>query len=68
MLTPEEKKKLTTELNQFDNIEDMLIYLNTRYDLKKAKLGIVTKPMFVNGILKAIEAAKPPKRNWHLAE
>jgi len=62
MLTPTEKKKLTTDLNQFDNIHDIFKYLESNYDLKKAKLGIITKPMFSNGIIKAIEAVNPPRK------
>jgi len=62
MITSTEKKQLETDLKQFDNVGDVIGYLNQRYDLKRAKLGILTKPQFIDGMIKAINTLNPPKR------
>ena len=63
MITSAEKKQLESDLKHFDNVGDVLTYLNSKYDLKKAKLGIMTKPQFIDGMIKAINTLNPPKRN-----
>lgn len=62
MLTSQEKKQITDDLNKLDNIGDMFEYLDRKYELKKAKIGPISKPMYIKGCITAIEMFKPPKK------
>lgn len=62
MLSQQEKQRIKSDLSQYDNIGDMFVYLERNYDLKQAKIGFLTKPLYIDGVIKALEMFKPPKK------
>jgi len=62
MLTPFEKKELREKLVSLNNVDDMFKELGRQFDLKETKPGSLTKPLFVDGILKGIDMLNPPKK------
>jgi hypothetical protein len=62
MISVQEKKDLKTALDKCNNINEMFDLLSAVFDLDNAKLNFVTKPLFIEGILKGIDLANPNKR------
>lgn len=60
-MTHLEEEKLISDLKKFDNVGDIMNYLSSRYNLKTAKLGMLTKPEYIKGVVKAIKTLKPEK-------
>lgn len=62
MLNQQEKNQIRADLSKYDNIGDMFTYLNSKYDLSRAKLGFLTKPKYIDGVITSIEILNPPKK------
>ena len=54
----EDRNELKMELGKFDNLEDMLNYLKSNFDLKQ-KLNLIQKPLIIDGLLKANDILRP---------
>lgn len=52
------KSDLRNELNKFDNLFDMLNFLMKKFDLTM-KLSTITKPLVIEGLLKAFDLTRP---------
>ena len=61
-MTSIEEKQITADLSKFDNVGDMNTYLSNRYDFKQAKLGFISKPEYIKGIIKVLKTFNPPKK------
>lgn len=54
MITNSEKIELIKKLNTLHSPEEVLNYIIENYDLKSARLGVTTKPLFIDGTIKAL--------------
>lgn len=43
-------------------VQEMFAVLDANFDLKNCSPGMITKPIFVKGILKGIDLVKPTKK------
>lgn len=57
-----EAETLRVELRKFDNLSDMLDYLQARYDLKNVKPNVLEKPIVVDGLVKVYNNFKPLRK------
>lgn len=55
------RNDLRGELSKFDNLGDMLNFLKSKFDLS-AKLGIIQKPLMIEGLLKAFDILNPKQK------
>lgn len=63
MITPDEKIKLENRLKACETVKDIFDVVEHMYDIKSCKLGVLTKPEFIKGIIKAINLTNPKRRN-----
>jgi hypothetical protein len=57
-----EEELLRKKLSEQTTLAGMLNVLYTRYDLNN-KLGLIQKPIIIEGLIKAYKLLKPNKRN-----
>jgi hypothetical protein len=62
MLSSAERQRLTNELKDKKNIQEVFDYLSENYDLKRAEMSFLTKPKIIDGLLQAIHILNPPKK------
>jgi hypothetical protein len=51
--------EIVYKLNECENVKEMFNVLESYYDLKNTKIGPIIKPVFVQGLVKAIKLIKP---------
>jgi hypothetical protein len=56
-----DRNELKKDLSKFDNLEQMLNYLNDNFDLSQ-KLNLIQKPIIIEGLIKANELIRPKLR------
>lgn len=62
MLSSEEKKRITEDLNQCQTVGEVFAYLAKKYQLENCKLGFLTKKKYIEGTITAINALNPKPR------
>ena len=50
---------LKKELSKFDNLHDMINFLTSKFDLKNLSLGIISKPVIIEGLIKTRSMLNP---------
>lgn len=60
---PELMTQVQNRMNKADTIGQMFDILSDVYDLKTAKVGIITKTIIVNNIVTAIRTINPDVKN-----
>ena len=57
-----EGEQLREDLKRFDNLGDMLEYLQARYELKNVKPNVLEKPFVIDGLVKVYNQFKPLRK------
>lgn len=53
------KNELKNRLNKCETVSEMFALLNDTFELN-TKVGMMSKPLFVGGVIKGIEMINPP--------
>jgi hypothetical protein len=59
MLSNGQKKILSDNLSECKNVQEMFNLLSNTFDLKGCSPGMISKPVFISGILKGIDLVDP---------
>jgi len=62
MLTNTEKEKIITDLKKVETVKQAFDYINANYEIENCNLGFVSKPLFIEGLIKSINLLNPKKR------
>lgn len=62
MLTPSEKIDLKAKLSKTSTVGEALKMLGDLYDLDNARLNAITKDLYIDGIIKAVNLINPKKK------
>ncbi len=57
-----EVRELKTLLKSCDTLQDVFSILENTYQLDKARLGIMSRPLIIEGIIKAVKILNPPEK------
>jgi hypothetical protein len=62
MLTPSEKEKLISDLKKCETMAQVQDYLTKNFDLQNCTLGMVSKPLIIEGTIKMINLLNAKKK------
>jgi predicted transcriptional regulator len=62
MLLPAEKNKIIEDTKQMKTVKEVFDYLNAKFETENTTIGMVAKPLFVDGLIKCINLLNPKKR------